>query len=153
MAGGGRDGDGGRAPFEFVWRNDELTDPPGDAPGRLRRRAPDAVAASPSSIRRAGSPLPGTDSGDVIFELEPQGDEVLLTLVHRRLPDRSTLLDVSAGWHIHLDVLGRGCAAATPAPFWDGWARLREEYDGRLPGLTRAAGRPRVAGRPWLRRR
>ena len=30
------------APFEFVWRNDELTDPPGERPPGFRRRAPDA---------------------------------------------------------------------------------------------------------------
>ena len=33
-------------------------------------------------------------SGDVSFELEPKGDEVLLTVIHRRLPDRATLLGV-----------------------------------------------------------
>ena len=30
------------APFELVWRNDELTDPPEQAAGRLLRGAPDA---------------------------------------------------------------------------------------------------------------
>lgn len=28
------------APFELVWRNDELSDPPGRLPGRLFRRRP-----------------------------------------------------------------------------------------------------------------
>ena len=45
------------------------------------------------------------NSGDVTFELEPRGESVLLTVTHRRLPDRSTMLKVSAGWHMHLDVL------------------------------------------------
>jgi len=39
------------------------------------------------------------NSGDVSFELEQHGDEVMLTLIHRRLPDRRTLLMVAAGWH------------------------------------------------------
>ena len=30
------------APFELVWRNDELTDPPGKRPDGFRRGAPDA---------------------------------------------------------------------------------------------------------------
>ena len=30
------------APFELVWRNDELTDPPGERPDGLRRGAPHA---------------------------------------------------------------------------------------------------------------
>ena len=29
---------------------------------------------------------------------------MLLTLIHRRVPDRATLLNVSAGWHMHLDI-------------------------------------------------
>ncbi|MBP0575680.1 SRPBCC domain-containing protein, partial [Mycobacterium tuberculosis] len=43
------------------------------------------------------------DSGDVTFELAPRGGKVLLTIVHRRLPDRRTMLMVGAGWHVHLD--------------------------------------------------
>ena len=58
---------------------------------------------------------------------------MLLTLVHSRVPDRSMLLGVSAGWHGHLDVLEARVRGATPAPFWDEWARLREEYAGRFP--------------------
>jgi hypothetical protein len=30
---------------------------------------------------------------------------VLLTVIHRRLPDRATFLKVGAEWHMHLDVL------------------------------------------------
>ena len=67
------------------------------------------------------------------FALEPQGDEVLLTVIHRRLPDRPTLLGVSAGWHMHLDVLVARATGTAPGPFWDGWSRLRQAYDRRLP--------------------
>ena len=71
-------------------------------------------------------------SGDVTFELEPK-ESVLLTVIHRRLPDRSTMLKVSAGWHMHLDVLVARASGEEPALFWDGWSRLQKEYDGRLP--------------------
>jgi uncharacterized protein YndB with AHSA1/START domain len=90
------------APFELVWRNDELTDPPGERP-----------AAS--------------------IELEAKGNEVLLTLIHRRLPNRSTMLGVSTGWHVHLDLLVARARGEEPPPFWDGFAKLRKEYDRRLP--------------------
>ena len=73
-------------------------------------------------------------TGDVSFELEPKGDEVLLTLTHRRLPNRSTTLMVGPGWHMHLDVLAARLTGKEPEPFWDGWSRLRGEYDGRIPG-------------------
>ena len=72
-------------------------------------------------------------SGGVSFDLEPKDDKVLLTVIHRLLPDRATLLRVSAGWHMHLDILVARTTATEPAPFWEGWTRLQQEYDRRLP--------------------
>jgi len=43
------------APFEFVWRNDELTDPPGQRPPGCS----DEHRMQSSSIRPASSPSPG----------------------------------------------------------------------------------------------
>ena len=74
----------------------------------------------------------GQDRG-VTFELEPVGDKVMLTVTHRRMPDRSTMLNVSAGWHAHLDVLAARTAGKAPGPFWDHWVSLKAEYDQRLP--------------------
>ena len=71
--------------------------------------------------------------GDVSFELDPKGDQVLLTVTHRRLPDRATLLKVGAGWHMHLDILVARAGDAEPPPFWSGWIRLHDEYGARLP--------------------
>jgi uncharacterized protein YndB with AHSA1/START domain len=72
-------------------------------------------------------------SGDVAFDLQPRGDAVLLTVTHARLPDRKTLLMVGAGWHMHLNLLA-ACATGRPRPpFWEGWSRLHQEYDRRLP--------------------
>ena len=59
--------------------------------------------------------------------------QFLLTVTHRRLPDRATLLKVGAGWHMHLDTWLARANDKEPAPFWDGWSRLKEEYDRRLP--------------------
>jgi uncharacterized protein YndB with AHSA1/START domain len=72
-------------------------------------------------------------SGDVSFELAPKGDEVLLTVIHRRLPGRDSLLKHAAGWHMHLDILVARATGKAPAPFWDGWSRLEKEYDRRIP--------------------
>ncbi len=71
--------------------------------------------------------------GEVSFELEPKGNEVLLTVIHRRLPDRANTLMVGAGWHMHLDILVARATGKEPEPFWDGWSRLRQEYDQRMP--------------------
>ena len=59
---------------------------------------------------------------------------MLLTLIHRRLPDRSTTLRVSAGWHTHLDLLVARVSGKEPAtPFWDGMVRSAKDYDRKLP--------------------
>ena len=120
------------APFELVWRNDELTNPPGQRPPgfgdehRMQSRITELDPPRKLAIAWEGS-------GDVSFELEPQGSEVLLTLIHRRLPNRATLLGVGAGWHMHLDVLVARATGKEPPPFWDGLSRLRKEYDQRIP--------------------
>ena len=72
-------------------------------------------------------------SGGVSMELEPRGERVLLTVIHRRLPDRDTMVGVSTGWHAHLDMLVARLTGTEPEPFWDGWSRLKAEYDQRIP--------------------
>ena len=120
------------APVEFVWRNGELNDPPSPRPAdfpdehRMQSRISELDPMRKLSIA-------WNNSGDVTFELEPKGQGVLLTVIHRRLPDRSTMLKVGAGWHMHLDVLVARASGKEPAPFWEGWSRLRDEYDRRLP--------------------
>jgi len=120
------------APIEFVWRNDELTDPPGQRPPNFpeehRMLSRITEVDPPRKLAFAWN-----GSGDVSFELEPRGTKVLLTVVHRRLPDRKTMLMVGAGWHMHLDLLMARISGEEPPPFWDGWIRLREDYDRRLP--------------------
>ncbi|MBG0794371.1 SRPBCC family protein [Methylocystis sp. H62] len=120
------------APFEFLWRNDELSDPPGQRPpdfGDEHRMQSRITEVDPP--RKLAFTWQG--SGDVSFELEPRGDHVLLTVIHRRLPDRATLLKVGAGWHMHLDILVARATGKQPAPFWEGWSQLQKEYDKRMP--------------------
>lgn len=120
------------APFKLTWRNNELTNPTGKRPDGFSEEH-----SMESRITKLDPPrmlaFSWNNSGDVSFELEPQGKEVLLTVIHRRLPDRSTMLSVSAGWHMHLDVLAARMRDEEPTPFWDGWSSLKKEYDRRLP--------------------
>jgi uncharacterized protein YndB with AHSA1/START domain len=120
------------ASFELVWRNDELTDPPGARPAGIN-----AENRMQSRIVAVEAPRMlcftfGADN-EVTFSLEPAGGRVLLTVIHRRLAERGMRLKVSAGWHMHLDLLVSRLTGAVPAPFWDGWDRLRDEYDRRQP--------------------
>ena len=57
----------------------------------------------------------------------------LLTLVHCRVTDHAMLLKVSAGWHMHLDVLAAYTNGHLAPPFWLGWTALTAEYARRLP--------------------
>jgi uncharacterized protein YndB with AHSA1/START domain len=120
------------APFEFVWRNNELTDPSGQRPPGFadEHRMQSRITELDPPHRLA---FDWGSNGEVAFELAPQGSEVLLTVIHRRLPDRATMLKVSAGWHMHLDMLVARATGNTPEPFWDGWSRLRQDYDRRIP--------------------
>ena len=63
------------APFELVWRNDELTDPPGERPAGFgdehRMQSRITELDPPRKLCFAWK-----DSGDVSIELEAKGDEV-----------------------------------------------------------------------------
>lgn len=121
------------APVELVWRNDELTDPPGTRPdgfGEEHRMLCEVVAIDAPHMLS----ISWGSTGGVTFTLEEKGDEVLLTIVHKRIEDPEVRLNVSAGWHAHLDVLEARVAGSVTAAHWDNWTRLRTEYAERLFG-------------------
>lgn len=119
------------APFTLTWRNDELGAQPG--------QRPDGFGAEHSMHSRITALDPphrlafAWADGEVSFELQPQGEQVLLTLVHRGVSDRHNMVMVGAGWHVHLDILGERLRGVESAPFWDRWSALREQYAQRIP--------------------
>jgi uncharacterized protein YndB with AHSA1/START domain len=118
--------------FTLTWRNDELTTPPGHRPdGFGTEHSMESTITEFDPPHRLGYTF--GQHGLVSFELEERGKSVLLTLIHRRLPDRNTMLKVSAGWHAHLDVLVARVSGKEPEPFWDSWSRLKGDYEKRLP--------------------
>lgn len=120
------------APFEFTWRNDELTTPPGHRPdgfAAVQRMQSRIIAVDPPRRLVIG----WGSEGEVTFDLAPAGERVLLTITHRRLPDRDTKLNVSAGWHAHVDILDAVLAGSAAPAFWDNWSTLKRDYDRLLP--------------------
>jgi uncharacterized protein YndB with AHSA1/START domain len=119
------------ASFELIWRNDDLTTPPGDRPeGMSVEHRATCTITDIDPPRRIAWDWPGV--GHVTVTLEPAGERTLLTLVHARAPTDATLLAVSAGWHVHLDLLVvRVAGQHSMMPFWDGWRALREAYAAR----------------------
>ncbi len=125
---------------EFVWRNDELTDPPGAKPADFgdehRMVCRITAVEAPSHIAFTW----GERGAHVDIRLESRGRGVLLTLVHSDLPDRSAMVGVSAGWHAHLDVLVALAEDRKPEPFWDAFHRVKGEYDAQIPAVLPAEG-------------
>ena len=121
------------APVELVWRNDELTDPPGTRPDGFGEEHRMLCEVTRIDAPRLLSISWGS-TGGVTFTLEEKGDEVLLTIVHKRIEDPEVRLNISAGWHAHLDVLEARVSGSPAAPHWDNWTRLRAEYAERLFG-------------------
>lgn len=121
------------APFELVWRNDELTRLPGVRPAGFAeegRMESEIVAIDPPhSLTIAWG-----QTGGVTISLEQQGKDVKLTLVHRRVPSRDVILMLAPGWHVHLDILRALLAGDVPPSFWDSWLAARDQYDQRLAG-------------------
>jgi uncharacterized protein YndB with AHSA1/START domain len=73
------------------------------------------------------------DGSEVIYELEPRGDEVRLTLTHVKLASRKEVVDVSAGWHVHLNLLRERLNGREPQRFWTDVERYEREYETRHP--------------------
>jgi uncharacterized protein YndB with AHSA1/START domain len=74
---------------------------------------------------------------EVEFKLTQEGDpknnRVRLTLTHSKIPDRQYAVDVSGGWHSHLDILQYKAEDKVPPAFWDVWRRHDGVYDKRYP--------------------
>lgn len=125
------------APFEFVWKNNELTDPPGRRPeGMSGEHRLESRITEVDAPNRLG--FSWGDTGGVTIQLEQKGNDVLLTVTHSRVTERSTLLGVSLGWHKHLDLLAEVLAGGKPSPFWDGWDSIKAEYNRRIPAAPEA---------------
>lgn len=118
--------------FTLTWRNDELTDPPGTRPDGFSGGAQsmDSTMVEYDPPHRLAFTW---GDGGVAFDLESKGDQVLLTVTHRGISDRSNMLMIGAGWHQHLDTLVAHTNGTRPLPFWDGWTQLRAEYDEVIP--------------------
>ena len=118
--------------FELTWRNDELANPPPeprpDTPGHHTQQSRMLAFEPPHRLA-----YHWINVGDIEFTLAEDGKDVRLTLIHRRIPDRSTLLGVSSGWHVHLDFLAARLNGTAMGPYEALRQTLKPEYERRLP--------------------
>ena len=73
------------------------------------------------------------DSGDteVTYELTPRGRDVLLVIVHRRVPKEAGSA-VMSGWDVHTGVLADVLNEVEPRPFWTEVSRVETHYAAAL---------------------
>jgi uncharacterized protein YndB with AHSA1/START domain len=116
------------ASFELVWRNDELSTSPAERPDGF---SPESRATCQfvevEAPRRMRYLWPGV--GEVTIELEPVGNDVMLTLTHRQLSGEKLILNVCAGWHAHLVLLVALVEGNRPPSLWATWRGLRKAYE------------------------
>lgn len=70
-------------------------------------------------------------ASEVEFMLTPEGDNIRLTLTHRKVPDRAYAVNVSGGWHAHLAILQYKAEGKVPPPFWEVWKETEHTYEKR----------------------
>jgi uncharacterized protein YndB with AHSA1/START domain len=116
---------------EFVFQNSALSDEP--VPEKYRKyegqlgRGRVLACEQPRLLS-----FTWADGSEVSIELTPKGKDVLLVLSHRRLASRDAMMDVSGGWHSHLDLLLDLLYGRRPRPFWANVIGLEPEYRRRL---------------------
>ena len=74
----------------------------------------------------------GKEGSEVTFELTPQGDQVLLVITERRLPDRAAIVGNAGGWHAHADILVDRLNGREPRGFWTLHTKVSAEYEKRF---------------------
>ncbi len=129
---------GGRADLHF--QHAHITDHREPAPERFKafehgveHQCTVVHCEAPRRLTLAWSHGPAPSS-EVTFELTPAGNEVLLVLTHRRLPNRDEFRSVAGGWHTHLAILEDELTRRERRAFWSNFERAEAEYDRLIPG-------------------
>jgi uncharacterized protein YndB with AHSA1/START domain len=120
--------------MELVWRNGELARPD--------ETPPEKYAAFSGEHRMQGRIIrvepprllvhSWDEEAEVEYRLEERGDQVLLTLINRKLPNRAAVVDVAGGWHTHLEVLAARLEGRERPRFWDLVEQAEREYEARI---------------------
>lgn len=74
----------------------------------------------------------GEEWGEITFELTSRGKDVHLVPTHRRLTDRTAMLDFASGWHTHLGCLADQLEGCIPRGFWSTHTQVNAEYEDLL---------------------
>ena len=70
---------------------------------------------------------------EATYTLTPQGKDVLLVIVHKRLKPRDLVVAVMAGWDTHTGILEDNLRGVKPRPFYTEHSRLEKVYEPAVP--------------------
>ena len=79
----------------------------------------------------------GDNETEVTYELTPKGKDVLLTVLHQRLP-RDVAKNVTGGWDVHTGILADLLNNVPPRPFWTTHDKLTPQYAALFQAHTAA---------------
>lgn len=65
---------------------------------------------------------------EVIFELTPAGNDVILAITQTKLDEASKKAAYGSGWHAYLDALEDRLRNVKPRGFWTNFAKRQAEY-------------------------
>jgi uncharacterized protein YndB with AHSA1/START domain len=120
--------------IELIFHNDTLTEetaPAGTAGGGMQKFEGKITRLEPLRLL-AHTWKWGESDSDVIYELEPRGKDVLLT-IHHRLPAEGGLnRGVGGGWATHVGILEDQLNGVKPRPFWTTHAREMKAFEAAL---------------------
>ena len=119
--------------INFVFYNSQLGHPPHPAPEKYQDYG-DGFESKAVVVKAEKPHLFVIEwEGLVTFQLEPDGDQVRLTLTHQNLADtKDTRVGTLAGWHTHLDLLEEVLHDRTPSSFWPAHMDQEGVYEQRV---------------------
>ncbi len=125
--------------IEFHFDNNSLSEQPDPAPEKYKEY--DQPSKSSARVTEIDPPHKLSlfwENSDVTITLKEQGNEVLLTLTHKKLDkDRDIRIGIMAGWHTHLNIL-RDLLNGIPCQgFWQQHMQMEEEYGNQLTPATK----------------
>jgi uncharacterized protein YndB with AHSA1/START domain len=115
--------------IELIFENDKLSEESRDFgtkrfEGRITRLEPLRLLAHTWKWGEADS--------DVVYELQPRGKDVLLTIQHRLPEDGGINRGVAGGWATHVGILVDVLNGAKPRPFWSTHDREMKKFEATL---------------------
>jgi len=127
---------GGR--IELIFDNSKISDetPPAGARGAGVHRH-EGVITRFEPMKALGHTWNWEDrESEVLYELTPQGKDVLLVIHHRLPADKELGVAVGGGWEAHTGILADQLAGVKPRGFFSSHARAMKEFAESLKQLA-----------------